>query len=245
MEVDPVPWARAQMAFTLAFHIILVPLGVSWSVMALIANYRGIRQRRRRRHAARAALVEVHGGDLRGRCGDGNGSLVRVRPAVAAVHGAMGRGVRRAVRVRGSVLLRRGRLHLDLHLRLAAAQAVATLLDRRADRRRRHLRQRLGGGRQRVDELTRGCDAGHRRQRRGRRPGRRHLQRRDAADGGAHGDRGLRGRRLSGGLGLRDGDAAGTTGPLPPTWLSHRLHGGGHRHPGADGGRRRPGSLGL
>jgi cytochrome bd ubiquinol oxidase subunit I len=44
MEVNPVPWARAQMAFTLAFHIILVPLGVSWSVMALIANYRGIRR---------------------------------------------------------------------------------------------------------------------------------------------------------------------------------------------------------
>ena len=31
------------MAFTLAFHIILVPLGVSWSVMTLIANYRGIK----------------------------------------------------------------------------------------------------------------------------------------------------------------------------------------------------------
>jgi cytochrome d ubiquinol oxidase subunit I len=41
--VDPVPWARAQMAFTLAFHIILVPLGVSWAFMALVANYRGIR----------------------------------------------------------------------------------------------------------------------------------------------------------------------------------------------------------
>jgi cytochrome d ubiquinol oxidase subunit I len=41
--VDPVPWARAQMAFTLAFHIILVPLGVSWSVTTLITNYRGIR----------------------------------------------------------------------------------------------------------------------------------------------------------------------------------------------------------
>ena len=39
----PVPWARSQMAFTLAFHIILVPLGVSWAVMTLIANYRGIR----------------------------------------------------------------------------------------------------------------------------------------------------------------------------------------------------------
>jgi cytochrome d ubiquinol oxidase subunit I len=41
--VDPVPWARSQMAFTLAFHIILVPLGVSWAAMTLIANYRGIR----------------------------------------------------------------------------------------------------------------------------------------------------------------------------------------------------------
>ena len=42
--VNPVPWARSQMAFTLAFHIILVPLGVSWAVMTLIANYRGIRK---------------------------------------------------------------------------------------------------------------------------------------------------------------------------------------------------------
>src|SRR5689334_6099468 len=40
--VDPVPWARSQMAFTLAFHIILVPLGVSWALMTLIANYRGV-----------------------------------------------------------------------------------------------------------------------------------------------------------------------------------------------------------
>src|SRR6187401_3400163 len=44
LVVDPVPWARSQMAFTLAFHIILVPLGVSWSVMTLIANYRGIKR---------------------------------------------------------------------------------------------------------------------------------------------------------------------------------------------------------
>src|SRR6187455_817567 len=42
-SIDPVPWARSQMAFTLAFHIILVPLGVSWAFMALIANYRGLR----------------------------------------------------------------------------------------------------------------------------------------------------------------------------------------------------------
>lgn len=44
LAVDPVPWARAQMAFTLACHIILVPLGVSWAFMTLIANYRGIRR---------------------------------------------------------------------------------------------------------------------------------------------------------------------------------------------------------
>ncbi|GMU77853.1 MAG: cytochrome ubiquinol oxidase subunit I [Acidimicrobiia bacterium] len=42
LAVDPVPWARAQMAFTLGFHIILVPLGVSWAFMALVANHRAI-----------------------------------------------------------------------------------------------------------------------------------------------------------------------------------------------------------
>ena len=31
------------MAFTLAFHIILVPLGVSWAAMTLIANHRGLK----------------------------------------------------------------------------------------------------------------------------------------------------------------------------------------------------------
>lgn len=43
LAVNPVPWARAQMAFTLAFHIILVPLGVSWAFMALVANYRAVK----------------------------------------------------------------------------------------------------------------------------------------------------------------------------------------------------------
>ena len=41
--VDSVKWARSQMAFTLGFHIILVPLGVSWAFMTLIANYRAIK----------------------------------------------------------------------------------------------------------------------------------------------------------------------------------------------------------
>jgi cytochrome d ubiquinol oxidase subunit I len=44
LAVNPVPWARAQMAFTLAFHIILVPLGVAWGFMALVANWRAIKK---------------------------------------------------------------------------------------------------------------------------------------------------------------------------------------------------------
>src|SRR2546421_37799 len=31
------------MAFTLAFHIVLVPLGVAWGFMTLIANYRAVK----------------------------------------------------------------------------------------------------------------------------------------------------------------------------------------------------------
>src|SRR4051794_38471924 len=37
--------AREQMAFTLGFHIILVPFGVAFTFITMIANYRGIRHR--------------------------------------------------------------------------------------------------------------------------------------------------------------------------------------------------------
>jgi cytochrome bd ubiquinol oxidase subunit I len=43
--------AREQMAFTLGFHIILVPFGVAFTFLMLIANYRGIR------HGDEAALL--------------------------------------------------------------------------------------------------------------------------------------------------------------------------------------------
>jgi cytochrome d ubiquinol oxidase subunit I len=36
--------AREQMAFTLAFHIILVPFGVAFTFLMMVANYRGIRR---------------------------------------------------------------------------------------------------------------------------------------------------------------------------------------------------------
>src|SRR4051794_28575118 len=36
--------AREQMAFTLGFHIIIVPFGVAFTFLMLVANYRGIRR---------------------------------------------------------------------------------------------------------------------------------------------------------------------------------------------------------
>jgi cytochrome bd ubiquinol oxidase subunit I len=36
--------ARTQMGFTLGFHIVLVPLGVVFPLMMLIANYLGLRR---------------------------------------------------------------------------------------------------------------------------------------------------------------------------------------------------------
>jgi cytochrome d ubiquinol oxidase subunit I len=44
LAVNPVPWARAQMALTLAVHIVLVPLGVAWGFMTLVANWRAIKK---------------------------------------------------------------------------------------------------------------------------------------------------------------------------------------------------------
>src|SRR5215467_6115666 len=44
LAVNPVGWARSQMAFTLGFHIVLVPLGVSCAFMPLIANWRAIKR---------------------------------------------------------------------------------------------------------------------------------------------------------------------------------------------------------
>jgi len=42
--IDNLLPAREQMAFTLGFHIILVPLGVAFTGLMLVANYRGLRR---------------------------------------------------------------------------------------------------------------------------------------------------------------------------------------------------------
>jgi cytochrome d ubiquinol oxidase subunit I len=67
-------------------HIILVPLGVSWAFMTLIANYRAVRHGDREAHA----LAQVHGRDVRVGRGDRHGAELRVRPGVATVQGRWG-----------------------------------------------------------------------------------------------------------------------------------------------------------
>ena len=130
----------------------------------------GGQARRSGRSCAGAALVEVHGRDVCGGRGHRHGVELRVRSVVAAVHGPVGRGVRCALRLRGFVLLHRGDLRCDLHLRLAPAEAVGALLDRCSDRAGRDLRERVGGRGECVDERTVGLHAGCRRQRGRRRP---------------------------------------------------------------------------
>ena len=64
-----------------------------------------------------------------------------------------------AVRDRGDLLLPRGDLHRDLHLRLEAPVGLGALLDRRPDRDLRARRRLLGRRRQLVDEPAAGLHA--------------------------------------------------------------------------------------
>ncbi len=140
LAVNPVGWARSQMAFTLAAHIILVPLGVSWAFFTLVANYKAIR------HDDADAL------DLAQRWS----KFMAVTFAVGAVTGTVlsfefgllwprfmgrwGARLRRPVRLRRAVLLPRGHLRGHLHLRLAPAVALGALLDGGARGRLRRVR---------------------------------------------------------------------------------------------------------
>ncbi len=104
---------------------------------------------------ARQALVEGRGAPVRGRGGHRHRALVRVRAAVAGVHRPLRRRVRDPVRDRGDLLLPRGDLHRDLHLRLEAALRLGALLDRGADRDLRARRRVLGRRRELLDEHAR------------------------------------------------------------------------------------------
>ncbi len=221
--VDPVPWARAQMAFTLAAHIILVPLGVSWAFMALIANYRGIK------HDDADAL----------RLAQRWSKYMAVTFAVGAVTGTVltfefgllwpkfmgqwGEAFGIPFAFEGLFFFTEA-IFIAIYIygwrRLkpwAHFWTGVPLVHHR------HPRQRLRRRRQRLDELAGGLHARRCRQGRRRRPAGGDLQRRDAADGGPHGARRLCGRRIPRRLGLRLRHVAWPSRPVPPARVHHRL----------------------
>ncbi len=201
--------AREQMAFTLAFHIVLSCLGVALPATILVANYIGAETRRRRRYGAGSALVEGDGRHLRRRRRHRHRAELRVRPALAPLHGPLRLGLRHRLRDRGHLLLPRGDLPGDLPLRLEAPLRLGPLLVGGADVRHRHRRRLRGGRRQLLDEPAPGLHPRRRRQ------GRRHpaaedpLQPGDRLRGAAHDPRRLHGRRLPRRLDLRCRDAEG------------------------------------
>ena len=119
-----------------------------------------------------------------------------------------------------------------------AAEAVAALLDRRADRDCRHRRCGLGGRRERVDERAARLHPEPCGQSRRRQAVERHLQQRLSPRSGAHVRRGVRGRRVPDRVGLRDGHVARAAGSLPPARLHHPVHGRGDHDADPDGRRR-------
>ena len=126
--------ARSQMAFTLGFHIILACMGVAFPAMMLIANYIGLSkgdevalELAKRWSKVAAVLFAV---------GAVTGTVLSFEFGLLwpAFTGRFGDVVRDPVRDRGDLLLPRGDLHRDLHLRLEAPQRLGALLDRGADR---------------------------------------------------------------------------------------------------------------
>ena len=147
------------MAFTLGFHIILASLGVAFPAMMLIANYRGLRHDDDdalllARRWSKVAAVTFAVGAVTGTVLSFEFGLLW-----PAFTGPLRRGLRGPVRDRGHLLLPRGDLHRDLHLRLEAPVGLGALLDRRADRDHGHRGRVLGGRRQLLDEPAAGLHA--------------------------------------------------------------------------------------
>ena len=234
--------ARSQMAFTLGFHIVLASIGVGFPAVILDRELSGAEARRRRRAWPRAALVEGGGCHLRGRGDHRDRAVVRAGSPVAGVHAPLRRCLRAGLRARGDLLLHRGDLHGDLHLRLEAPVGLGALLDRGSGRARRPRRRLVGGGGQLLDEPTGRLQARLRRDRDRREPAGRVLQRSGRLRGPAHDPGGVPRHRLSGRVGLRRRHAARPARPPPPARAADPADVGGDRHsdPVRRGRHRRP-----
>ena len=151
------------MAFTLGFHIILASLGVAFPVIMLIANYRGLR-----RDDADALLLAQRWSKVAAvtfAVGAVTGTVLSFEFGLLwpAFTGRFGERLRDPLRDRGHLLLPRGDLPHDLHLRLEAPVRLDALLDGRARRDRGDRRRVLGRRRQLVDEPAAGLHARRRR----------------------------------------------------------------------------------
>ena len=122
--------ARAQMATTLGFHIILACFGIAFPTIVLAAEFRGLSRSddvamllARRWSQVMGVLVAV---------GAVTGTVLSFEmgllwPGLMRTYGV---GTRRAVRLRGDLLLPRGDLHRHLPVRMAAPPGLDALLDR-------------------------------------------------------------------------------------------------------------------
>ena len=154
--------ARTQMALTLGFHIILVPLGVVFPLFMLIANYLGLRRddadfMRLAERWSKVAAVTFAVGAV-------TGTVLSFEMGMLwpGMFDRFGDVIGLAVRARGDLLLPRGHLHLDLHLRMEALEPLGAFLERRADPPLRARRGVHGAVGQLLDEPARGLHHGRR-----------------------------------------------------------------------------------
>ena len=231
--------ARSQMAFTLGFHIVLACLGVG------LPTHRPDRKRDRPSARgssgapARAAMVDRDGRDLCRWRRDRDGAVVRDGPALAGPHGPLRRCLRDPVRDRGAVLLPRGDLHRDLHLRLATSLARTPSPVGAAGRAGGDRGNVLRGRREQLDEPAIGLRGRrHGKGRRGR-SHRGHLQPGDLVRGPAYVPRGLHGHGLPARFRLRRRAAPRTRGSVRAPWVRHPIRDRGDRRAGPGHGRRR------
>ena len=245
LAVDPVPWARAQMAFTLACHIILVPLGVSWAFMALVANWRAIKrddedalllaQRWSKYMAVTFAVGAVTGTVLTfefgllwpkfmGTWGAAFGIPFSVEGLFFFIE-----AIFIALYIFGWKRLRPWP-HFWTGVPIVIAGIGGTLS--------------VVAANAWMNEPG-GLHAEQRRRDHRRRSAEGDLQRGLALRGLAHAGRRLPRRRLPRRLGLRGRHAEGPPGPVPPARLPHPVHGRRDRDTDPDGGRRHARPLGL
>ena len=225
--------AREQMAFTLMFHLVLVPLGVALPTLMLVANYKGLRHhddaalRLARRWSHAAGLLFAVGAasgtvlsfemgllwpGLTGRFGDVFGIPFAVEGIAFFLE-----AIFVAVYIYGW-----RRLRPWTHFWLGLPDPV-----HRADR---HHLDHLG---ERLDERARRLHPGRERPAHPRRPAERDLQPGPSVRAEPLLLGGLHGRGVHRRVGLRGGLAARAARPLSPVGLPHPVLGRRDAHAGA------------